>query len=121
MPARTVLLFLFFGCVLRGASPKWISVSTPHFEMYTTNSERSATQALRVFEQVRYFFLQNSPSKSAPEAVVRIIAFKSEKEYKPYRINEGAFAYYQRSRERDYIVMQDLDSEHHQAAIHEYT
>lgn len=103
------------------AAERWIRLSTPHFEMYTTNGERQATAALQIFEQVRYFFLQNSSSKSAPDATVRIIAFRSEKEYKPYRLNGGAFAYYLRSRKVDYIVMQDISPEHYQTAAHEYT
>jgi len=103
------------------AGQRWISVTTPHFEMYTTNNEKQAIQALQVFEQVRYFFLQNSKGKQAPEDRVRIIAFSSEKEYKPYRLNGGSFAYYVQSRERDYIVMQDIQADHHQAAVHEYT
>ncbi|HSU61299.1 MAG TPA: hypothetical protein VLI55_18465 [Bryobacteraceae bacterium] len=89
--------------------------------MYTTNGEKQAVKALQVFEQVRYFFLQTSKNKQGPEGRVRIIAFSSEKEYKPYRLNAGAFAYYLQSRERDYIVMQDIQPDHHQAAIHEYT
>ena len=89
--------------------------------MYTTNNEKQAVRALQVFEQVRYFFLQNSKTKQAPEGRVRIIAFSSEKDYKPYRMNSGAFAYYLPSRERDYIVMQDIEADHHQAAVHEYT
>jgi len=89
--------------------------------MYTTNGEKQAIRALQVFEQVRYFFLQNRKNKQAPDGRVRIIAFSSEKEYQPYRLNGGAFAYYLQSRERDYIVMQDIQPDHHQAAVHEYT
>lgn len=103
------------------AAEHWIRLTTPHFEMYTTNGERQGTAALKVFEQVRYFFLQNSTSKTASDTPVRIIAFRSEKEYRPYRLSEGAFAYYLRSRKVDYIVMQDISVEHHQAAVHEYT
>jgi tetratricopeptide (TPR) repeat protein len=103
------------------AAEHWIVLKTPHFEMYTTNSEKQGTQALKVFEQVRYFFMEANPSKTAPGTPVRIIAFRNEKEYKPYRLNEGAFAYYLRSRKRDYIVMQDISSEHYPAAVHEYT
>lgn len=36
-------------------------------------------------------------------------------------MNEGAFAYYMRSRKVDYIVMQNISAEHYQAAVHEYT
>jgi Flp pilus assembly protein TadD len=51
---------------------------------------------------------------------VRIIAFNSEKEYKPYRFNEFADAYYQASRDRDYIVMKSIAQENYPVAIHEY-
>jgi tetratricopeptide (TPR) repeat protein len=116
------VLFLLVSVLpdLSGAE-HWIRLSTPHFEMYTTNNVKQATAALKVFEQVRYFFLQNSHSKTVPDTPVRIIAFRSEKEYQPYRYNEGAFAYYLRSRQMDYIVMQDISPEHYQAAMHEYT
>jgi tetratricopeptide (TPR) repeat protein len=100
---------------------RWISVSTAHFEMYTPNGKRDAERSLQGFEQVRYFFLQNSKNKQAPEERVRIIAFSSEKAFQPFRPNAGTFAYYQQSHERDYIVMQDIDPEHHAAAVHEYT
>jgi len=103
------------------AAEHWIRLTTPHFEMYTTNGEKQGAAALNVFEQVRYFFMENSKLKAAPSGRVRIIAFRSEKEYKPYRFNEGAFAYYLRSRKADFIVMQDISAEHHQAAMHEYT
>jgi hypothetical protein len=126
-------LFVRFGIVIRFvvliicawrpvvASQRWICVTTPHFEMYTTSSEKQAVRTLQVLEQVRYFFLQRSVSKQAPSSRVRIIAFSSEKDYKPYRPNAGTFAYYLQSRERDYIVMQDIEPDHHQAAMHEYT
>lgn len=103
------------------AAEHWMSLTTSHFEMYTTNGEKQAAQALETFEQVRYFFEQASHSKTVADTPVRIVAFKSENEYKPYRPNQGTFAYYQRGRKCDYIVMQDIGPEHHQAAVHEYT
>ena len=119
---RLLALLVLVLCAHAWAAEHWIRVKTPHFEMYTTNGERQAAAALEQFEKVRYFFLESSPSKSAPsDANVRIIAFRSEKEYKPYRLNGGAFAYYLRSRKVDYIVMQDISSEHYQTAAHEYT
>lgn len=103
------------------AEEHWISLTTPHFEMYTTNGASSGTRALQVFERVRAFFLEASPSKQAPDMPVRIIAFRSEKEFAPYRPNGGVAAYYQRSRKRDYIVMQDLNTDNYRTAVHEYT
>ncbi len=125
MPCFRQLAALLLACSALSANltaaEHWLRLRTPHFEMYTTNSEKQGTAALQVFEQVRYFFLENSHSKSAPDVSVRIIAFRSEKEYKPYRLNGGAFAYYLRSRKVDYIVMQDISPEHYQSAVHEYT
>ena len=41
------------------AAEHWTSSTTPDFEMYTTGSEKQAIGALKVFEQVRYFFMQS--------------------------------------------------------------
>ncbi len=106
---------------LLGAPERWIKLETPHFELYTTAGEKKGREAILYFEQVRSFFLQASPAKHAPEFPVRIVAFRSESQYKPYRINESAVAYYAPGRNRDYIVMQDISSEHYPVAIHEYT
>ncbi|MGH9618559.1 MAG: tetratricopeptide repeat protein [Bryobacteraceae bacterium] len=122
IPAKKLALLLpLIAAGNLGAAVHWIVLKTPHFEMYTTNGAKQGTKALKVFEQVRYFFMQENPSKTAPATPVRIIAFRNETQYKPYRFNEGAFAYYQRGRKCDYIVMQDISSEHYRAAIHEYT
>lgn len=123
MRSGSVKLLLLFAALLEPlyCAENWIRLDTPHFEMYTTNGEKQATTELQVFEQVRSFFLERSASKTAPETAIRVIAFRSEKEYRPYRLNEGAFAYYTRSQKVDYIVMQDLNSANHRAAVHEYT
>jgi len=121
----SIVLFLTLLCLCLGtpvqARQRWIRLTTDHFEMYTDNGEKQATNALQVFEQVRYFFLNSSKHPLPLEGKVRIVAFSSENDYKPYRLNAGAFAFFVPSHERDYIVMQDLQSEHHQTAVHEYT
>jgi tetratricopeptide (TPR) repeat protein len=106
---------------LLGAPEQWIKLETPHFELYTTAGEKKGREAILYFEQVRSFFLQASPSKRATEFPVRIVAFRSESQYKPYRMNGSAVAFYAPGRSRDYIVMQDISGEHYPVAIHEYT
>jgi len=100
---------------------QWVRLSTPHFELYTSAGEKKGREAILYFEQVRSFFLQASQSKRAPQIPIRIVAFRGEKQYKPYTISEAAAAYYSRSRSHDYIVMEDISSEHYPVAIHEYT
>jgi tetratricopeptide (TPR) repeat protein len=130
MPRRRLssLRILGFVCVsLCTASPRavaaehWIAARTPAFELYTTGSEKQAAALLQEFEQVRSFFRLSGTLPDAAERPVRIVAFTSEKEYEPYRLNAGAFAYYVRNRYQDYIVLEDLATAHHEAAIHEYT
>ncbi len=101
-------------------SEQWVKLTTPHFELYTTAGEKSGRQAILYFEQVRSFFTQVAPVTGVTEFPVRIIVFKSEKQYKPYAWNEVAFAYFAATRDRDYIVMQDAELEHFPTAIHEY-
>ena len=103
------------------AADQWVKLATPHFELYTTAGEKKGREAILYFEQVRSFFLEASASKRASEFPVRIVAFRGEKQYQPYRLNEFAIAYFTRDRNRDYIVMQDISSEHYPVAIHEYT
>jgi Flp pilus assembly protein TadD len=105
------------------AEEKWIKLSTPHFEMFTPNGEKRAKEALLQFEQVRTFFRQatNKGKDDNTGTRVRIVAFRGEKDYKPYRMNEGAAAFYLRNESHDYIVMGDVEEEHFLAAAHEYT
>lgn len=114
-----VVLFATFPNDAKAAD-RWIRLRTPHFEMYTTNADKQAIATLETLEQVRYFFKQNNSSNSTRDTSVQLIAFRSEKEFKPYASGSG-FAYYLRSRQSDYIVMQDINPEHQQAAVHEYT
>ena len=101
--------------------PEWSRLTTPHFELYTTAGEKKGREAILYFEQVRSFFNQAAPlGNNASEFPVRIIVFRSEKQYRPYSASSVAFAYYTASRTRDYIVLQDAEAEHFPAAIHEY-
>jgi tetratricopeptide (TPR) repeat protein len=119
----TFIAAILIACLDRplAAADQWVKLTTPNFELYTSAGEKKGREAILYFEQVRSFFLEASGSKRVPEFPVRIVAFRGEKQYQPYRLNEFAFAYYTRGRSRDYIVMQDIAGDHYPAAIHEYT
>src|SRR5580658_6548827 len=102
------------------ADARWTRIASPNFEMYTTASERSASDTIRYFEQVRGFFDQMMPHALEKPSQVRILAFNSEKEYAPYRLNAYATAYYTASGDHDYIVMSHAGVETFPTAIHEY-
>ncbi len=113
------LLWLFLA---QPAAPaeQWLRVNSENFELFTTAGEKSARQGILYFEQVRGFFLKvlgDNPGFAQP---VRLVAFRSEKEYLPYRSGENVTAYYQPGQDRDYIVMMSLGSQFYHSAVHEY-
>jgi tetratricopeptide (TPR) repeat protein len=102
------------------AEARWIHVRSANFEMYSTAGEGAARNTLRYFEKVRSFFLQTTQHAPAHPLPVYIVAFGSEKEYAPYRLNDFAEAYYHPGAERDYIVMSHAGAETFPVATHEY-
>src|SRR5260370_2407675 len=101
------------------AAEQWLKIKSANFDLLTTAGERKGREAILYFEQVRTLF-SNLSQSAAPRLPVRIIAFQSDKEYKPYRLNDFATAYYTGSQDRDYIVMGRIDPELYPVAIHEY-
>ena len=120
---RSLFLLLFLTVSHAwAAGDSWLRLTTPNFEMYTTAGEKRARETVLYFEQIRSFFVKAAANKSAPvDFPVRIIAFKSAKQYAPYAPNSAAAAFYVPGRSRDYIVMGDIEPEHLPSAIHEYT
>jgi len=116
-----LVFLLALAAAVSSAAERWLKLASPHFLMYTTNGDNKARDALRIFEQARGFFAANSPSRPMADDPVEIIAFSSEKEFAPYRVNKNSIAYYQRGHKCDYIVLQQLGRTYFPAAIHEYT
>ena len=114
------LLIVVFAPVSLPAAEQWVRLTTPNFELYTTAGEKRGRQAILHFEQVRNFFLKVGLDDPGLSHKVRIVGFQSAKEYAPYRPAEAVFAYYLAGSDRDYIVMQGLDSSTYPVAIHEY-
>ena len=65
-------------------------------------------------------FLQAFGSRLADARPARIIAFRSEKEYQPYRPSEFAAAFYQAGIAHDFIVMSSAGGDLFPVAVHEY-
>ncbi len=104
----------------KAAEPQWLKLSSPNFELYTTAGEKRARKAIVYFETIRRFFLNVLRSKQPAGPPIRIIAFRSEKEFAPFRLNDFSPAYYVGARHRDYIVMRSISAKNYPHAIHEY-
>ena len=104
------------------AADQWLKLKSSHFELYTTAGEKKGREAILYFEQVRDFFGRaRQGAKPATNVPVRIVAFRSDKEFQPYRINEFATAFYLEGYDRDYIVMRSITPENYPVAVHEFT
>ena len=99
---------------------QWIRATTPNFELYTTEGQGRAREAVLFFEKVRTFFIRNNKAIQLPAYPVRIVAFRSEKDYRPYSPNQNASAFYQSGLHHETIVMQGLGSTFYEVAVHEY-
>jgi tetratricopeptide (TPR) repeat protein len=111
---------LLCAAALAPAETRWIHIRSADFEMYSTAAESAARSTLRYFEQVLSFFLQTTQHAPAHPLPVYIVAFTSEREYAPYRLNSFAEAYYHPGAERDYIVLGRAGAETFPVATHEY-
>lgn len=102
------------------AAETWTYASSDHFEVYTTAGPKEARDVLAYFERVHAFFtdfMHLTPKQARP---TRVIVFSGEREYKPYRPNEAAIAYYRPGPDRDYIVMESFDPDAYPIVVHEY-
>ncbi|HEX8984959.1 MAG TPA: hypothetical protein VF767_06005, partial [Bryobacteraceae bacterium] len=118
--AASLVLVFTFPEYLDGAESQWIRLRTANFEMYSSASPRTARDVVQDFEQVRAFFLPVIGKVADKSTPVRLVAFRSEKEFAPYRPNEFAVAYYQPTADLDYIVMSRSGSDIFPIAVHEY-
>jgi len=83
------------------AADTWTYASSDHFEVYTTAGARQARDALVYFERVHAFFsdvLHLTPTQARP---TRVIVFSGDRDFKPYRLNDVAIAYYRPGPDRD--------------------
>ncbi len=116
---RLLTAVLAFASVASAAEQKWVKATSTNFEVYTTAGEKKAREAILYFEQVRSFFQKAFHAASSGKGRVRIVAFQSAKEYKPYQLYDR-IAYAGGGPDRDEIVMQSVSEENYPTAVHEY-
>lgn len=115
-----LVLALALPGVLLSADSEWFRMESEKFELYGSGNANAARATLRHFEEVRQVFLEAMPSNQETEGKVRIIAFKSQADYTPYRPGNYAVAYYLYGSDQDLIVLSGAGTNAETAAIHEY-
>jgi len=117
---RRALAILLLTVVPAMAADRWMRLTTPEFDLYTTSGQKRAADTARLFEEVREFFLKASPLRSRGDAPLRIFLFDDAVEYRMFRPNGYAAAYYVATPASDYIVIGDRAQNNFGPAIHEY-
>jgi tetratricopeptide (TPR) repeat protein len=87
--------------------------------MYTSAGERAGRERILHFEQIRAFFV-GALDFQASAVPVRIVAFRSDREYRRFQPNEVARAFYLPVGDKDYIIIGQLGQADFPLAIHEY-
>jgi Flp pilus assembly protein TadD len=121
---RVAILTLVLVCSLRlfpAVHDPWLRIQSANFELFTTAGERDGRSLLLHFEQVRAFFQQAFGRQFASTRPVRLVLFRNDKEFAPYRPSEAAAAFYHPGRVHDFILMNRLSTEESEVATHEYT
>ncbi|HLK22060.1 MAG TPA: hypothetical protein VKT81_24095 [Bryobacteraceae bacterium] len=113
---------LLLLCAFAQAQPPaaWKLTRSAHFDLYSQSPDATAQSALTWFEQLREFYLQKTGLDAETLHPVRVIAFRSARDYQPYQLHSAADAQYVGTDSRDYIVLSTLDAAQLQNASHEY-
>jgi Tfp pilus assembly protein PilF len=118
------LAFLVIGVCL--ASPfnqalSWAGKATTHFALFTAQPNDNAQELLTRLEKARLFFEKSGWASQDLKQPLCILAFPSEKDFDAYRPTPGAFAFYQHTRQGDFVLMRSLDPAYYSVVVHEYT
>ena len=113
-----IALLLVVAGLAQGAPPKWVKLRSANFELFTSAGERAGRRTIQQFERTRGFFRQAWQWEASDPVPVRIVLFRSKKEYLPYRPGEVAAAFYLSGHDADLIVL--VAGNESSAAIHEY-
>ena len=99
----------------------WLRITSAHFELFTDAGERSGREVIRHFEQVHSFFLQRFGAGIDPARKARVILFRNEREFGPYRPSASSAAFFHPGEYRDFIVMHNSAIDWRPMAVHELT
>ena len=103
---------------------EWAVARSAHFEVYAETGPDRAKEVLTEFEELRSFFDRNRVVQARAglekKPVVRVIEFRSKKDYDAVQLRATADAYYTGTGDRDYIVMPRLGTDEFRVAAHEY-
>lgn len=120
MTALAVVCLCSLSVGARARAAEWTRAVTTHFEVLTTAGGGTAADVGDYLESIQSFF-EAFLSLPAPSGTrTQVIVFANRREYAPYRTTASAAAYYQPSRDRDFIVLGEFTGDSEPTLVHEY-
>ncbi|HTX37355.1 MAG TPA: tetratricopeptide repeat protein [Bryobacteraceae bacterium] len=107
-------------CALAARDDRWTEIRSAHFDLFTEGGEPAGRDLLHHFEQVRSFF-QQAYGLNGRGRVVRIVCFRSPKQFRYYETSKIADAAFHPGSRHDYILMKNDEADQYPMAVHEYT
>lgn len=118
-----ILVALAANALLASDSP--VRLTTSNFDLYSDLNRKQAVALLQQLEDARGALdasqiSTSDKSESASSSPVRVIVFRSDREFFRYRSNNASAAYYLRANGREYIVLGPDLADGSRPIVHEY-
>jgi hypothetical protein len=117
--SRIFISIALIGSHVFAAQP-WLRLSSPNFELYTNMGEKRSGALLTRLENAHMALRHLTLYGGSNTQPMRVIAFRSQREYRPYSSDAGSAAYFLHSEQTDYIVLRADWDDAETAAVHEY-
>ncbi len=114
---RSIILLLLVPVI---SAARWVRMDGPHFELLTNASEATGRTLLERLEEIHGVFRSLPGNRPAPPVPTRVLLFRSESDFRPFRLSETTTGYFQAAPERNYVVMRDSGRGNSRIACHEY-
>ena len=113
------LLAIFVVFALAGDAA-WLHLQSGNFDVYTSAGAGNGREVLRRLEQIRNVFETRMQQKNLMPLPVHVYVFRSEGEFRQFRVKENAAGYYQSAPDRDYIAMHVGAADLYRIVYHEF-
>lgn len=121
--ARQILLLAWVVLLAGGGSPVWYRFQAGTWEFYTDGGDRRGEQLLRQLAEAHAALRAAAPelaaASAAPRRPLRVMLFRSGRDFAPFRRGEAHRALFLAGIETDWILLPDSGGETARAARHE--
>lgn len=121
--ARQTLVLAVIAPLTGAASPAWYRFQARPWELYTDAGERRGERLLRQIVEAHAALRATAPelaaASAAPARPLRVILFRSNGDFEPFRRGENHRGLYLAGIETDWILLPDSGGETARAARHE--